>query len=532
MNRLIQNKKIDFNTAFTNAQQNIPKDGNGNLEQFGGTYTHIYKEMDIPTILLNIGIKYVKNNTYNGGKVDLPRIPTGRPTINYVQNTQNMYVRGEFERSTRKLKITNISFTNDTDSEVIKQNGKVSADPNEWNDVVDFLNQTVPTDTSKSKNKLFIEFREKVGTNNYYYSQHHKLNDKYRFSQNPINGLPLDNNSPNPNNVFIDNKPRTTLPAANGSGPKFQTLDFISVDFNETKVYNGTSEEDINTTNMSEEVLNLIVHQLVQYKMADTVFSYFKDANKISKFSVKEGTSLISYNTHHKGIQIMSDENLNVFSQCILKNNGLIFAAAKIKLSDSTIKISACNNKSFLAMANLTKATAISKPDRKISNDDSILYFVLKNTTPSNQYFYTYCMSNSDMRDDDLDKKNIFNYKPQTGDCEKKSDDPIGVFIVDNNKKIYLVCENYPTNIAKMVLHHKTGGNRYVRFDSIQAYKTQEAVDFESNSNGIYKITVNNNKVYDENGSKELNDIVPYVCTYNFNPYELDIDLINKIFEK
>jgi hypothetical protein len=430
-----------------------------------------------------------------------------------------------------------------------------------WNNTVNFSNQD---------KKLFIEFCEvKRDTNgnyiqglqsHYFYSQHHDLgthnsNNKYRFSQNPFNGEAL---STILNYVYtspIKNvDPTLATPPQNDAGPIFQKLNFIKVVFDDnTIVYNNSKElvsnnnAPMSQNNMTDQLINLIVHQLVQYDMAKTAIAFIKE-DKVTKLSVTGNNTLTSYANYYANT-IKHNEHDNVYSQCILKNGGLIFAAAKISPSDSMIRMEYCNNKTFAAMSNLSMALAISRPDRKLSNNDSIMYFALKNMTgtvgnnPENDFFHTYCTSRSNkILDIDLEDKNNFNNNPpsEDGECDKQPFGGIGAFSVNNNQ-IYLNCGN--GNLLKMYLKNAGSGN----------FTTYSRNKYYKNSSKYYDVTLDQmlntpftNDYYEVKSSygqkpiakfegagmkEHFNNLMLYVCTLNINPLESNIDLIDKIFE-
>jgi hypothetical protein len=226
----------------------------------------------------------------------------------------------------------------------------------------------------------------------YIYSQHHLARagaggDQYKFCHNGNPGVPLTNAAPLAAGNFYDLPGIVpairAVPAigANAPGPIFNKRNFLIVDLTDTKVYNG-AEQSVGPTNMTEEIINYLLHQLVQYKLADNILCVY-EANKVTKLTVAGNTTLTSYATYNK-IRLANDLQDNVFSQCFehfdRSDNKLkvVHAVTHLVPSDSSINMKYCSTKNFNGFANLTKALAISDPFNRRLNEESIFYLCLR----------------------------------------------------------------------------------------------------------------------------------------------------------
>jgi hypothetical protein len=213
---------------------------------------------------------------------------------------------------------------------------------------------------------------------------------KYKFCQNGNPGTPLTDYGAADGVYYV---PAGTAPvgvkqvaapalANNNPGPVFNTRDFLIVDLTNAKVSRGAVETTCGPTNMTEGIINFLLHQLVQYKLANNILCIY-DKDKVSSLTVRTDTTLTSY-VNYQNIRLANEFHHNVFSQCFEYNNKsdnklkLVHAVTQLEPSDSSISMKYCSTKNMNGLANLTKVLAISNPLTRRLSDDSIFYLCLR----------------------------------------------------------------------------------------------------------------------------------------------------------
>ena len=227
------------------------------------------------------------------------------------------------------------------------------------------------------------------------YTQHHLATagiggDKYKFCKNI-----------NPGQILLDMIP--VYPAIRGQPGKVygasdanpvsgKAKDFLFVDLSKIIISKGSVDRTIPPVNeihimteqiMTEQIINFLLHQLVQYKLAKTIFCRY-ESNKVTKITVENNQTLTSY-TDYNNIRFANELHNNVFSQCFEyydkfdKKKKLVHAITQLEPSDSAINMKDCSIKDINSLCNLTKVLAISNPfTRKLNNEESIFYLALR----------------------------------------------------------------------------------------------------------------------------------------------------------
>ena len=327
------------------------------------------------------------------------------------------------------------------------------------------------------------------------YTQHHLATaatggDNYKFCKNPTPGKVLSDSVPilTPTiNVSIDPKWSSNPGIVYGADDTTPTVgkpkDFLFVDLTKTEISNGSEHEmdkvdkkPLSSSNMSEQIINFLLHKLVQYKLAKTIFCRY-ESDKVTKITVKKKETLISYEGYNY-IRFANELHNNVFSQCFEyydkfdKKLKLVHAITQLEPSDSAINMKDCSVQDMNSFCNLTKVLVILNPfTRKLNKEESIFYLALRIHTfdvaiPGNNliipqrfdgdFFISGTFSKHDANID-KDKLNDLDKPEKLANCFDYlfGDNGIGRFIVDQNKcnlmlydlnskkNVRLVCYNY-----------------------------------------------------------------------------------------
>ena len=350
----------DFNIAFskvelilkkTNIDNKIIKIEGGqdiphttdyiNLEQKGG----LYKEMILPSVIESAKMNNYTKKFYNDS------------------TKTSIYMRGDIKNNI--LTVSLISYITDIKDVIV-------------------YNDTKQTVEIEQKKNFSIEIKDDVKT--------YSLNfDDYKFNENKQPGKMFNNND-------------------NIKHFEFITKPFLLVNFTEAKMSNDSNNVSVNIgpSNMTEEIVNFLLHQLVKYKLAKNVLCIYnselvtKNTVSISTTSMRTPTCITSYQDYNK-IKIRNEEHENVFSQyfeCIDKTDNkmkLVHAVTQLEPSDSSIDMKYCSAKNFKGLENLTKALAISNPN-KIINDEPIFYIMLITCVDINKGVPTLAIMTNDLK--------------------------------------------------------------------------------------------------------------------------------------
>ena len=146
--------------------------------------------------------------------------------------------------------------------------------------------------------------------------------------------------------------------------------DFALVKFDDSKAI-----DKLNPTTILQ-----IMYYLVKYGILRTALCVIKktdtnakDLNELNSFIAKEVKELQFDNTTTPSTNI----NNNVFAQIMVKDDYVICASTYIELSDSSIELAYCGTSDIQRLCNLTKALAISNPDR-VLNKGHLFYLKLQ----------------------------------------------------------------------------------------------------------------------------------------------------------
>ena len=247
----------------------------------------------------------------------------------------------------------------------------------------------------RNPNNHLIEIKE--GKNIYSQQFDNGAGQKYNFCQNGNPGFVLSGVGASgagayyvpPGVAAVVPLVAAPAPAANNPGPLFTTKNLLIVKLDNTKVYNGNGPEaPLANTNMTEEIINYLLHQLVQYKLADNLLCVY-EADKVTKLTVgvTPGSPTLTSYADYDSIRLGNNFDENVFSQCFEhvdksdKKLKLVHAVTFLKPSDSSMSMKDCSTKNFNGLANLTKALAISNPFGRRLNEESIFYLCLRGHT-------------------------------------------------------------------------------------------------------------------------------------------------------
>lgn len=201
-----------------------------------------------------------------------------------------------------------------------------------------------------------------------------KNSEKFNFYQNSMSDHPLISNIPAFENYTSKTKLNTA--ANNFPGPAFKTRDFLIVTLTDTKVYYNSQLNTLDKSNMTEQIINYLLHQLVQYRLAKTILCEY-DSNTVTKITVNNQDSFTSY-LDFTQLRFSNLYQENVFSQCFQHNNLIEHAVTYLEPSDSSINMKHCLGNNVYALCNLTKALAISDLNTKTLNEESIFYLALR----------------------------------------------------------------------------------------------------------------------------------------------------------
>lgn len=221
-------------------------------------------------------------------------------------------------------------------------------------------------------------------SNTYYQNFNTKQFNKV-VSSSTTGAVKIKNNESNINNIsdnsiYVD------------TSSQLQRRKFLVITINEsTKLWldsfsTTSSFKKSNKQYISEDIINFIIHQLVQYdvckiaycqydadcvthnvvKVTDTLTSYIGPKDINGDITTSE---LVLYNTKDKKQQ-------NVFSQCFLKNGFLHHACVRLEPRDSSIKLGHCGLKNPTYFQNLVMALAISDVDRLVVAQNYLFYLI------------------------------------------------------------------------------------------------------------------------------------------------------------
>ena len=94
---------------------------------------------------------------------------------------------------------------------------------------------------------------------------------------------------------YINNNQDTPLDdIKNTPGSKFFTKPFLFVDISNVQIKDEKKEVNIENKNMTEQIINFLLHTLVQYNLAKTILCVY-DSTLVTSLTVTAGNTLTSY---------------------------------------------------------------------------------------------------------------------------------------------------------------------------------------------------------------------------------------------